>query len=157
MKNIWSQHLPLHHFEDVVYVYSTEVHICQTLVLKYKILQKPLKKFPLTKWFYVRINCICRISRRSFPSFLLSFSPDSGGSKHCWSWSKIHQIESELELLQGFEFISGLRIVSHFFSSNISRKLVNLFIREQNCLEDLCNLTFLINCKFYSEVADSKI
>ena len=115
------------------------------------------EKFPLTKRFYVRIDCICRISRRSFPSFLFSFSPDSSGSKHCWSWSKIHQIESELELLQGFEFISGLRIVSHFFSSNISRKLVNLFIREQNCLEDLCNLTFLINCKFYSEVADSKI
>lgn len=125
-KNIYS-HLPLLYIEDdVFYAYSKEVHFCQTLVLKYKILQKPLKKFPLTKWFYVRIDCICGISRRSFPSFLFSFSPDSGGSKHCWSWSKIHQIESELELLQGFEFISGLRLNrnSFLFPSSKDKKVV---------------------------------
>ena len=106
----------------------------------------------ITEWLNVRIDGICWVSRRSLSPFLFSFSPDSRGSKHCWSWSKIHQIESELELLQGFEFISrlGLLCLSHFLFLYLLNNL-------QSFWKSLFKLFSSVNCSFCSEVADSKI
>ena len=106
----------------------------------------------LTEWFDVWIDCICGVPRGSFTSLLFSLPAHCCCSKHWEALSKIHRIKSELELLQGFEFISrlGLLCLSHFLFLYLLNNL-------QSFWKSLFKLFSSVNCSFCSEVADSKI
>ena len=112
--------------KDVSDVYNKATHICQIVDLHFSFREASfvivhcykLSKLSalLTEWFDVWIDCICGVPRGPFTSLLFSLPAHCCCSKHWEALSKIHRIKSELELLQGFEFISrlGLLCLSHF-------------------------------------------
>ena len=139
--------------KDVSDVYNMATHICQIVDLNISSSLILSKLFALlTEWFDVRIDCIWGIPRGSFASLLFSLPAHCCCSKHWEALSKIHRIKSELELLQGFEFISrlGLLCLSHFLFLYLLNNL-------QSFWKSLFKLFSSVNCSFCSEVADSKI
>ena len=141
--------------KDVSDVYNKATHICQIVDLHFSFHEASLlSKLSalLTEWFDVRIDCICGVPRGSFTSLLFSLPAHCCCSKHWEALSKIHRIKSELELLQGFEFISrlGLLCLSHFLFLYLLNNL-------QSFWKSLFKLFSSVNCSFCSEVADSKI